>query len=139
MTQKTSASNILSTAPTINQSNNRNLVTAAPSTKTDALPAGSRRLDGAPLLSPAWLIATFLGVGRLPAGSGTWASAATVLLWWAITHVIALKWQMPMAVGLAALAALLGIPAATRVARESHNRDPSFVVIDAVAGQMVPL
>lgn len=46
---------------------------------------------------------------------------------------------MLVAAGLALLAALAGIPAATRVARDSNNRDPSFVVIDEVAGQMVAL
>lgn len=34
---------------------------------------------------------------------------------------------------------LVGIPAATRVARESGIKDPGFVVIDEVAGQMFPL
>jgi phosphatidylglycerophosphatase A len=33
----------------------------------------------------------------------------------------------------------LGIPAATRVSRESGISDPSFVVIDEVAGQMIAL
>jgi phosphatidylglycerophosphatase A len=33
----------------------------------------------------------------------------------------------------------VGIPAGTRVARESGIKDPGFVVIDEVAGQMLPL
>jgi phosphatidylglycerophosphatase A len=40
---------------------------------------------------------------------------------------------------LSCLAIALGIPAATRVARESGINDPSFVVIDEVAGQMIAL
>ena len=38
-----------------------------------------------------------------------------------------------------ALAIALGIPAATRVARESQRKDPGFVVIDEVAGQLIAL
>jgi phosphatidylglycerophosphatase A len=41
--------------------------------------------------------------------------------------------------GFAAAAVLLGIPAATRVARELGDGDPSCVVIDEVAGQMLAL
>ena len=37
------------------------------------------------------------------------------------------------------LVALIGIPAATRVARGAGKEDPQFVVIDEVAGQLVAL
>jgi phosphatidylglycerophosphatase A len=39
----------------------------------------------------------------------------------------------------AAVIALIGIPAATRVARASGLKDPQFIVIDEVAGQLVAL
>jgi phosphatidylglycerophosphatase A len=38
-----------------------------------------------------------------------------------------------------ALSLILGIPAATVVARESGRKDPQFVVIDEVAGQAITL
>ena len=38
-----------------------------------------------------------------------------------------------------ALAIALGVPAATIAARESGRKDPGFVVIDEVAGQLVAL
>ncbi len=41
------------------------------------------------------------------------------------------------AIGSAILATVVGIPAATRVARALGKEDPSHVVIDEVAGQMV--
>ena len=44
-----------------------------------------------------------------------------------------------MALGGAIAATLIGIPAATVVARESQTEDPGFVVIDEVAGQLLPL
>jgi phosphatidylglycerophosphatase A len=37
------------------------------------------------------------------------------------------------------LVVLIGIPAATRVARGSGVKDPQFVVIDEVAGQLIAL
>jgi phosphatidylglycerophosphatase A len=41
--------------------------------------------------------------------------------------------------GLAAVVVAVGIPAATQVARGSGVKDPQFVVIDEVAGQLVAL
>jgi phosphatidylglycerophosphatase A len=40
---------------------------------------------------------------------------------------------------LAAVAILVGIPAATRMARATGLKDPQFVVIDEVAGQLITL
>lgn len=87
----------------------------------------------------AWLVATFFGIGHLRPGPGTWGSAATVLLWWLLARWFAPVWQ-PWAIVLLALAAVvIGIPAATRVARASDRKDPQIVVIDEVAGQLVTL
>ena len=47
--------------------------------------------------------------------------------------------RTPFAIALAALITLIGIPAATRVARASALKDPQFVVIDEVAGQLIAL
>ena len=63
---------------------------------------------------------------------------ATVLLWW----LLALRFSGHsgiVAVGIAVVVTALGIPASTRVAREGGINDPGFVVIDEVAGQMLPL
>ena len=87
----------------------------------------------------SWLIATFFGCGRIRPGPGTWASAATVLLWWLISQAAGARLQVALALLLACLATALGIPAATRVARESGSKDPSFVVIDEVAGQLIAI
>jgi phosphatidylglycerophosphatase A len=72
-------------------------------------------------------------------GPGTWASAVTVLLWAALCNAIAPDLRTPTAIALALFVALIGIPAATRVARGSGIKDPQFVVIDEVAGQLVAL
>jgi phosphatidylglycerophosphatase A len=91
--------------------------------------------------APPWasLIATFFGAGRLRPGPGSWGSAATVLLWWLVSRGIAVQWQSVAAVVLAGVAIVIGIPAATRVARASGIKDPQFVVIDEVAGQLITL
>ena len=89
----------------------------------------------------AWTIATFFGAGLGKPGPGTWGSVATVLLWAAYAW---LAHPTPAAlvfalIALIALALILGIPAATVVARESGRKDPQFVVIDEVAGQAIAL
>jgi phosphatidylglycerophosphatase A len=91
--------------------------------------------------TPRWamLVGTFFGIGRLRPGPGTWASAVTVLLWAAVAHALAPTVRTPIAFALAVLVTLLGIPAATRIARGSAAKDPQFVVIDEVAGQLVAL
>ena len=90
---------------------------------------------------PVWasLIATFFGVGRLRPGPGTWASAVTTLLWAALAHALQPSLRIPVAIVLAVLITLIGIPAATQVARGYGAKDPQFVVIDEVAGQLVAL
>ena len=86
----------------------------------------------------AWAIGTFFGIGKLKPGPGTWASVATVGLWRAFAP-FAGGYQIPVAIAAAALVTAAGIPASTRVARESARKDPGFVVIDEVAGQLIAL
>jgi len=47
--------------------------------------------------------------------------------------------RTPVAIGLTVLVTLIGIPAATQVARSTGVKDPQFVVIDEVAGQLMAL
>jgi phosphatidylglycerophosphatase A len=47
--------------------------------------------------------------------------------------------RVPVAIALALAVTLIGIPAATLVARGSGAKDPQFVVIDEVAGQLIAL
>jgi phosphatidylglycerophosphatase A len=91
--------------------------------------------------APLWatLTATFFGIGHMRPGPGTWASAATMLLWAALAHTLPYPLRTPILIGLAAVVTLVGIPAATRAARASARKDPSFVIIDEVAGQLISL
>ena len=124
-------------------------------TKTDAIPDSDRaptsdRSAGVPPAvagasrpqtpaAPTWafLVATFFGIGRIHPGPGTWASLATTLFWGFVAHFISLSWRLPTLIAAAVFAVLIGIPAATRVARASGLKDPQFVVIDEVAGQLI--
>jgi phosphatidylglycerophosphatase A len=87
----------------------------------------------------ARLVATFFGVGKLRPGPGTWASAATTLLWAALAAAMVPSLRTSVAILAAVLVVLIGIPSATRVARDTGIKDPQFVVIDEVAGQLVAL
>jgi phosphatidylglycerophosphatase A len=91
--------------------------------------------------APLWakLVATFFGTGLLRPGPGSWGSAATVLLWWLLSGWISPHWQPAASSLLAGAAILIGIPAATSMARATGLKDPQFVVIDEVAGQLITL
>src|SRR3954454_3330503 len=78
----------------------------------------------------AWLVGTFFGIGNLKPGPGTWASLATVLLWWAAVRAVPYHQQWVYTLALAVAVTLVGIAASTIVARESGTKDPPFVVID---------
>jgi phosphatidylglycerophosphatase A len=62
-----------------------------------------------------------------------------VSLWAALCRALAPGLRIPIAIALALLVVLIGIPASTQVARGSGIKDPQFVVIDEVAGQLVAL
>jgi len=87
----------------------------------------------------AVVIATFFGTGRMRPGPGTWGSAAAMLLWAALSYGLMPAFRTPTVIALAILVTLVGIPAATQVARASGKKDPQFVVIDEVAGQLIAL
>ncbi len=89
----------------------------------------------------AWAVGTFFGAGLLRPGPGTYGSVATVLLWFGAAHLLhPSTFSLAVGTGIAALVAtLIGIPAATIVARESGREDPGHVVIDEVAGQLIAL
>jgi phosphatidylglycerophosphatase A len=117
----------------------RNPPSAAPSDRSAGVPpavAGASRPHAA---FWATLVATFFGAGRLKPGPGTWGSLATVIVWALASSRIPLASRTSATIVAAAAVTLIGIPAATLVARSSGLKDPQFVVIDEVAGQLVTL
>jgi phosphatidylglycerophosphatase A len=91
--------------------------------------------------TPRWahLVAIFFGAGLGKPGPGTWGSAATVLLWVLIAHFTPANYQLYVILALTVLTIAIGIPAATLEARGCGRKDPSHVVIDEVAGQLITL
>lgn len=89
----------------------------------------------------AWLIGTFFGAGYLKPGPGTYGSVAAVVLWLITASLVHHRTdELTIVTGIAiAVVTALGIPAATRIAREAGREDPGFVVIDEVAGQWIAL
>ena len=94
-----------------------------------------------PTSAPRWatLVATFFGIGRLRPAPGTWGSLATVLLWWLLASHLPPVARVPLILLLIVLTTAIGIPAATLEARGCGKKDPSHVVIDEVAGQLLTL
>ena len=89
----------------------------------------------------AWTLGTFFGAGFLKPGPGTYGSILALLLWYCAAHIFQ-PTNLALAIGttVAAIAVtLIGIPAATIVARESGRKDPGLVVIDEAAGQLIAL
>ncbi|MBL9048603.1 MAG: phosphatidylglycerophosphatase A [Tabrizicola sp.] len=81
------------------------------------------------------LVATFFGAGHLRPASGTWASAITVAL--AIAAYQA-GWGLAVPLGFV-VATLAGFWAVPLYLRKTGGEDPSEVVIDEVAGQLLAL
>jgi phosphatidylglycerophosphatase A len=91
--------------------------------------------------APLWatMAATFFGAGRLKPGPGTWGSIATIILWALVSSRIPIANRTWATIVAALVVTFIGVPAATLVARASGLKDPQFIVIDEVAGQLVTL
>jgi phosphatidylglycerophosphatase A len=62
-----------------------------------------------------------------------------VLLWWLLASHLPPAARVPVILLLIGLVVAIGIPAATLEARGCGKKDPSHVVIDEVAGQLLTL
>lgn len=83
----------------------------------------------------ARLIATVCGVGYLRPAPGTWGSLVALPLGW-LMHVIG---GFPLLLLAIAATYLKGLWATRLMTRDSDDHDPSEIVIDEVAGQMIAL
>ncbi len=115
--------------------------TREPSPEHDSLStSGARR---AFRLHPlATLIACGLGSGLFPIAPGTAGSAVALVLAWLLARVLDASHGPSLAAGVGLLASglaigMVGVPAATRVARAMAVKDPSCVVVDEFAGQFL--
>lgn len=83
----------------------------------------------------SWIIATVFGIGHLRPASGTWGSAAAVLMGYGLHELGGFP--------LLALASVLLFPlgwwATASLTRGQDDHDPSEVVVDEVVGQWIAL
>ncbi|MFB3915606.1 MAG: phosphatidylglycerophosphatase A [Terriglobales bacterium] len=108
-------------------------------TDNTAAPALAGKAPGPKAGKLWWTIATFLCAGKLRPGPGTWGSLGALAVWGGVASLVPPAWHPAAALAGAAAATAIGIPAAARVSRELGNDDPSCVVIDEVAGQLLAL
>ncbi len=82
----------------------------------------------------AWAIATWFGCGLVPKAPGTAGTLGAVPL-----YLMAIRCGRTGVAFTAIAVALVGVWAASVVARELHKKDPQLVVIDEVAGLLVTM
>ena len=87
----------------------------------------------------AWTLGTFFGAGLLRPGPGTYGSICAAAIWFLGAKVFHPEHLVLLTLAAALAVTLIGIPAASIVARESGREDPGLVVIDEVAGQLFAL
>ncbi len=82
----------------------------------------------------AWVIATWFGCGFFPVAPGTMGSLGAIPLYWLVIR------GGRAGVGAAAVVVtLVGVWAASVVARELGRKDPQVVVVDEVAGMLLTM
>ena len=81
------------------------------------------------------LIATGFGLGYLRPASGTWASAATILLGYALHRI----GHFPLVAAATLAAIALGFWSVRRFTAGMADKDRSEIVIDEVTGQLIAL
>jgi phosphatidylglycerophosphatase A len=82
------------------------------------------------------MLATFFGIGFAPVAPGTLASVATTVLFYGF-YRIGNRILPELHLSAAGLVTVIGVLAAERVSRIRGEKDPSCVVIDEVAGQLI--
>lgn len=107
---------------------------------------------GKPISRMAVVLAVGGGLGYLPIAPGTWGSMGGVVLYWLLEAIflgVGAAWGAPTQangimfhtalVALTLAVSLLGVWASGRAALHFDQSDPSPVVVDEVAGQLLAL
>jgi phosphatidylglycerophosphatase A len=84
----------------------------------------------------AYIIATAFYIGRLPGAKGTYAAVATTLTYF-LCHHVTHRIRPELHLSLVCIIIAIGVLAADNVSRQTGQEDPSIVVIDEVAGQLL--
>lgn len=89
--------------------------------------------EGISFWHPAALVSTWFGVGLMPKAPGTWGSLAALPIAW----VVAERYGAWAVVALGVVLFALGMWSTTAYLHHSRAQDPSEVVVDEVAAQML--
>jgi phosphatidylglycerophosphatase A len=81
-------------------------------------------------------IASMLHIGFIPGAPGTYASIATTLIF-LLVYFFAHRIIPSLHLSAVCLISLVGVVTATDASRSTGKEDPSFVVIDEAAGQLL--
>ena len=81
-------------------------------------------------------IASMLHLGFIPGAPGTYASIVTTLLF-LLCYLVSHRIVPSPHLSAVCLISLIGVYTASYASRSTGNEDPSFVVIDEVAGQLL--
>ncbi len=81
-------------------------------------------------------IASMLRIGFIPGAPGTYASIATTLVF-LLAYLVSHRILAPLHLSAVCLITILGVFTAADASRSTGNEDPSFVVIDEAAGQLL--
>jgi phosphatidylglycerophosphatase A len=82
------------------------------------------------------MIASGFGIGLIPGAPGTYASLVTVL-GFSLVYLLSYRIVPELHVSTVCLISLAGVLASSAVARQRGDEDPSVVVIDEIAGQLL--
>lgn len=101
-----------------------------------------------PIIS--YLVATWFGLGYLPKAPGTWGSLGGWLIAALATWLVRMRmgtdgstsqsgagYSSYVPVVLTVFVAIVGVVAADRAARHAQMKDPQWVVVDEVSGQLI--
>jgi phosphatidylglycerophosphatase A len=87
-----------------------------------------------PAARVAWAVGTWFGCGLVPWAPGTAGTLGGLPLYWALAHG-----GRPLVAAAAAVVTLVGVWAASIVARDLGQKDPQVVVVDEVAGLLITM
>lgn len=80
------------------------------------------------------LFVTYLKIGFLPKAPGTWATLATIPIWWVMSYLPEIAY-----LALTLIIAALGIVASDFYVKSTGTDDPSEIVIDEVVGFLITM
>ena len=91
--------------------------------------------EGLPFFHPASLISTCFGFGYLPYAPGTWGSLLALPLGWLLLS----QWSSYILLIVAFILFLTGMIASDIHQKTNKDKDPNYIVIDELVGQLLVL